>query len=196
MREEANKPSFKFPSSNMHTDLNLLLQISDAFMKRLNIDLPSYQASVAKSYLWISFVILSAAVGFFFKGGLQFFVSEVFDSAQVNLTGVLCLFCYLLCIVGSLRGFWCGMSVSMGNDYSDAANGITHYFDQAKEFRFDDQSSFEMKEMLLIDYKRSCARGFIQAHKRGHKLRKTGFSLFFSIVSGLLSLIFYGACSL
>lgn len=196
MREEANMPSFKYPLSNMQSDMNLLLQLSDACMKRLSIDIPNYQASIAKNYLWISVVILSACVGFFFRAEMHVFVNNVFNPSLVNLPGVLCLFCYCLCMLAALRGFWYGMSVTMGSGYSDGARGISFYFNQAKEFGLDDRSAFEMKDMLLSDYDASCDQAFAQGQVRGVHLRKIGANLRMAIVSGLCSLLFYGASCL
>lgn len=196
MQEEANMPSFKYPPSNMQTDMNLLLQLSDACMKRLSIDVPNYQASIAKNYLWISFVILSACVGFFFRAEMYVFVSDVFKPSLVNLPGVLCLFSYFLCMLAALRGFWYGMSVTMGSDYADGASGIGFYFNQAKEFGLDDRSSFEMKDCLLSDYEKYCSRAFVQGQRRGDYLRKIGANLRMAIASGLSSLLFYGVSCL
>ena len=190
---EESTPSATLPKipDAAHALLSQYLTLTDGALKRYIVDSYNAQLSLARNYMWLSFITLSGYVMLFDRCGLGLMLKDYVFVEQGSL------FC-LLAPLFVLKASWLSIEVLLtavsactGTAFKEVYENVNKQFESLETDAFLAEDLYALKRQTLTDINRRLDEALSQADRRGRLLRSMATSIRHSIYWALSGVLFF-----
>lgn len=174
-----------------HALLSQYLTLTDGALKRYTVDSYNAQLTLARNYMWLSFITLSGYVMLFDRCGLGSMLKNYVLLEQGSL------FC-LLAPLFILKASWLSIEVLLnaisactGTTFKEVYENVDTQFATLEQDAFIADDLYVIKRQTLYDLNMCLIDSLIQADRRGNLLRSMATSIRHSIYWALLGVLFF-----
>lgn len=174
-----------------HALLSQYLTLTDGALKRYTVDSYNAQLTLARNYMWLSFITLSGYVMLFDRCGLGSMLKNYVFLEQGSL------FC-LLAPLFILKASWLSIEVLLnaisactGTTFKEVYENVDTQFATLEQDAFIADDLYVIKRQTLYDLNMCLIDSLIQADRRGNLLRSMATSIRHSIYWALLGVLFF-----
>ena len=174
-----------------HALLSQYLTLTDGALKRYTVDSYNAQLTLARNYMWLSFITLSGYVMLFDRCGLGSMLKNYVFLEQGSL------FC-LLAPLFILKASWLSIEVLLnaisactGTTFKEVYENVDTQFATLEQDAFIADDLYVIKRQTLYDLNMCLIDSLIQADRRGNLLRSMATCIRHSIYWALLGVLFF-----
>jgi hypothetical protein len=172
-----------FDHAKYREGLSFLAKMAYDEYRHVCLDIPKYQATLLRTYLWLSSLIATLEAGFYFKA----VSGEIFWAGRVCVTSCCFYFFAGISLTASLAAFALGVDTLRGRGMSTLPLGDFNVLAEKAYEMASDPSSSKLYPTIIKALNAEISRQTASKSKKGKKLRAMSalalVSVFFSILA-------------
>ena len=184
-------PSLPPPPPGAHTLLSQYLTLTDGALKRYTVDGYNAQLSIARNYMWLSFITLSGYAALFDRFGL----GEMLKDFVLHESGS--VFCLLVPML-VLKAAWLSVEVLLnaiqtctGSSFKETYETIDDHFTELELRGFEANDLYILKRKTLHYLAENLVEALDQSDARAKRLRAMATDIRHSIWWALTGLLLF-----
>ncbi len=174
-----------------HKLLGQYLTLTESALKRYSVDRYNSQLTIARNYMWLSFITISGYVALFDAFGLGQMLRNYVIDEQGSLF-------YLLTPLFLIKAMWISIEVllhaikaSTGTTFQETFETVNDKFETLESYDFEPQDFYEIPRDTLKSLNNNLIDAMDQANRRGTLLRSMANEISHSIYWAIASIILY-----
>lgn len=190
---EESTPSATLPKipDAAHALLSQYLTLTDGALKRYIVDSYNAQLSLARNYMWLSFITLSCYVALFDRCGLGGLLREF---VLLDRGNPFCLLSPLLVVVASAMSVVVllkAVSACTGSTFQEVYESVDSQFTTLEKDGFVAEDLYVLKRQTLADLNEDLIEAMNQTDRRARLLRSMASGIRWSIYCAVVGVLFF-----